>query len=74
MAALNLPLITWCVIVAAMTVLITVRLFHKGHNPAVRQHMQPHRHLMEIGNEREEFFVPGDKVSNRDEAVNDVDY
>ncbi len=34
MAALNLPLITWCIIVAAMTVLISVRLFHKSCNPA----------------------------------------
>ncbi len=59
MAALNIPLITWCVIVAAMTVLISVRLFKNEH-----RHMQQ-RHqgrLIEVGSEREEFFVPGDSL------------
>lgn len=72
MAALNIPLITWCIIVAAMTVLISVRLFHKSHNPA--HHHAHHPHMVEIGSERDEFFVPGDRVTNRDEAMNDVDY
>ena len=59
MAALNIPLITWCVIVAAMTVLITVRLFKNEH-----RHMQSRHqgHLVEVGSEREEFFVPGDAL------------
>ncbi|MDE5794249.1 MAG: hypothetical protein K2I08_05980 [Muribaculaceae bacterium] len=39
MAALNIPLISWCIIVAAMTVFISVRLFHKSHNPAPQQKM-----------------------------------
>ncbi|MBD5262098.1 MAG: hypothetical protein HDS38_08225 [Bacteroides sp.] len=62
MAALNLPLITWCVIVVAMTVLITVRLFRNEH-----RHMHPrHRgHLVEVGNESEELFVPGDSLPDR---------
>ena len=38
MAAMNLPLITWCVIVTAMTVLISVRLFKNEQNQ-----MQPRR-------------------------------
>ncbi|MDE6022452.1 MAG: hypothetical protein K2G13_03010 [Muribaculaceae bacterium] len=72
MIALNIPLITWCIIVAAMTVLITVRLFHNNH-----KHMHAHSHsvhMLDIGSEQEEFFVPGDIVSRRDEAMNDVDY
>ncbi len=62
MAALNIPLITWCVIVAAMTVLISVRLFKNEH-----RHMQPrHRgRLIEVGSEREEVFVPGDALPER---------
>lgn len=43
MAALNIPLITWCIIVAAMTVLISVRLFHKSYNPAHHQKLAPKR-------------------------------
>lgn len=62
MAALNLPLITWCVIVAAMTVLITVRLFKNEH-----RHMHPQHkgHFIEIGSESEELFAPGDSMPNR---------
>lgn len=62
MAALNIPLITWCVIVAAMTVLISVRLFKNEH-----RHMQPRHqgHLIEVGSEREEIFVPGDTLPER---------
>ena len=33
MVALNIPLISWCIIVVAMTVFISVRLFHKSCNP-----------------------------------------
>lgn len=72
MTALNIPLITWCIIVAAMTVLITVRLFHKNHEHG---HTHDHSvHMLEIGSEQEEFFVPGDIVSKRGETMNDVDY
>lgn len=38
MAAMNLPLITWCIVVAAMTVLISVHLFKKEQSQ-----MQPRR-------------------------------
>lgn len=31
MMALNLPLITWSIIVIAMTIFITVQLFNKDH-------------------------------------------
>lgn len=64
MAALNIPLITWCVIVAAMTVLITVRLFKNEHR---HMHTQHSGHLIEIGSESEELFAPGDSMPNRRE-------
>ncbi len=72
MAALNIPFITWCIIVATMTVIITVRLFHKSANTMHHHGHTPH--VLEIGSEHDEFFVPGDMVSRRDEAMNDVDY
>lgn len=63
MIALNIPLITWCIIVAAMTVLITVRLFHKNHEQG---HARDHSvHMLEIGSEQEKFYVPDDIVSKR---------
>lgn len=66
MAALNIPLITWCVIVAAMTVLITVRLFKNEHR---HMHTQHKGHLIEIGSESEELFAPGDSLPHRRENL-----
>lgn len=71
MVALNIPLITWCFIVAVMTALVFVRLFHKIHTSKLR-----HQHagrLLTIGSEREEFFVPGDIVKGKDDTIEDVD-
>ena len=71
MVALNIPLITWCFIVAVMTALVFVRLFHKMHASRLRRrHIG---HLLTIGSEREEFFVPGDIVKKKDETIDDVD-
>lgn len=74
MVAQNIPLITWCIIVTAMTIIITVRLFHKNHNHVHKHTKVRHVHALEIGSEHEEFFVPGDTLSKIDEAMNDVDY
>ena len=56
MAALNIPLITWCVIVAAMTVLISVRLFRNE-----QRNMQPRRQgsLINVDSQRKGVFLSG---------------
>lgn len=61
MITLNVPLVTWFVIAFAMLALIIVRLCQKNYNSAHR-----HRHLIEVGSEREEFFVPGDRLHDKD--------
>ena len=61
MVALNIPLVTWCVIAFAMVTLVVVRLFYKAYHESVR-----HGHLFEIGNEQEDLFVTGDRIPNRD--------
>lgn len=71
MVALNIPLITWCIIVAVMTGLVFARLFHKIHISKL-QH-QHSGHLLTIGSEREEFFIPGDAITEKDDAIDDVD-
>lgn len=63
MITLNVPLITWCVIAFAMVALIIVRVSHKPHHSSMH-----HAHLFEIGSEREEFFIPGDRIVNDDTA------
>lgn len=71
MVALNIPLITWCIIVAVMTGLVLARLFHKMHISRL-QH-QHSGHVLTIGNEREEFFIPGDVIKEKDDAIDDVE-
>lgn len=54
------PLLTWGIIVAAMIVLIVITAVtsaHTRHNNRTAHS----RKLIEIGNERDEFFVPGDR-------------
>lgn len=56
---MNVPFVTWCVIVFAVVAIILGRacrhiyLGHKGTGRRVP--------LFSMGQEREEFFVPGDK-------------
>lgn len=66
MITLNVPLITWCVIAFAMAVLIVVRICHNTYNNSRR-----HAHIFEIGSEREEFFVPGDRLVKKEEDIYD---
>lgn len=66
MIALNLPLITWCVIAFAMTALVIVKVCYGFYN---RNHAR--HHLIELGSEREEFFVPGDRMYDREDKYDD---
>lgn len=63
------PMITWISVVACIAALVIIRTvlsaFHSHHR---RHAHRPLHHLIEIGSEREEFFVPGDP------DVNDADY
>ncbi len=71
MIALNVPFVTWCVIALAMVALIMVRVCHRhSHRPAYRRH---HAHIVEFGSEREELFIPGDRIINKDDRLNDFD-
>lgn len=67
MVALNIPLLTWCVIAFAMVALIIIRVCHKNYSQ-----VNPRRHLFEIGKEREEFFIPGDRLESQ-EVYDDED-
>lgn len=52
------PVITWLCIVAAVLILFIVRLAQV--RMAHHQHRALRHRFIEIGSEREEFFVPGD--------------
>lgn len=71
MITLNVPLVTWFVIAFAMLALVIVRVIlktnaHHTSNPG-------RHHLIEIGSEREEFFIPGDRPVKNDSYDYDDD-
>lgn len=68
MVVINVPLVTWCVIVSAMSVLVIVRAFCKR-----RKFNNVFGHIFEIGCEREEIFAPGDSLINIDDICDDED-
>ncbi|WP_300877690.1 hypothetical protein [uncultured Duncaniella sp.] len=49
-----------------MVALIIIRVCQKNYNQPAH-----HRHLIEIGSEREEFFVPGDRLIKEDDLYDD---
>lgn len=53
------PLLTWSAIVALLLLIIIVRLWRAFIFCAKGQHR-----FMEFGSEREEFFIPGDPMTN----------
>lgn len=69
MIALNIPMITWCTIIISMIALVIYRVCLSGHH----HHSLRHHHLIEMGSERDEFFVPGDRLSTDDDIYDDYD-
>lgn len=75
---MNVPLITWCFILGLIVVIVVVRILcgisHSGKRHSVvhvrTRHSSRHSHFLEMGQESEEFFVPGDPVKNsRDSRI-----
>lgn len=58
---MNIPFLTWALIVALLTVVFAIRLVRFAIHCAKRKH-----HFIEIGSEREVFFVPGDNIHPED--------
>lgn len=54
MAALNITLILWAVIVITMTIIISVKLFRQEDSLS---HSHANDNVLEIGGEQEELYV-----------------
>ena len=54
------PLITWAALAALLIILFIARTAIACHRRRCLQHRK-HMHIVEIGSERDEFFVPGDR-------------
>lgn len=70
------PVIVWCAIAALLLCTFIVRniavRYNRRHASAQGQRTSHARHALELGTEREMFFVPGDPAADSsDEALND---
>ncbi len=63
---MNVPVITWSVIVALFITIVLFRavmyFIHTRHMSESSRH--PHHRFVEIGTEREELFMPGDPTGH----------
>lgn len=79
---MNVPLITWVCIAVAMILIVIVRIFLSAHEHLRENHKlmksghvpaHPHHRFFEVGDEREEFFAPGDRLPNVPDYYGDDD-
>lgn len=74
---MNVPLLTWACIVGLFVIVLLVKIFrpHRAAHPS-RKPQRRHLPLLSIGSEREEFFIPGDPMSDNPDRydLNDPDY
>ena len=59
---MNVPLLTWSCVVGLFIAMIVFRIIYAYGYCSCRKH-----HVIEIGSEREEMFIPGDKTECQDE-------
>lgn len=59
LVSMNVPFVTWCVIVLAVIAIIAGRVCR--HANLARKGERRSVPLFGVGEEREEFFVPGDR-------------
>ncbi len=59
---MNTPLVTWSSIVSLVLLLIVLRLLRKNFS----FNRAKHNKFIQLGSEREEFFVPGDTIEDED--------
>lgn len=79
---MNVPLITWLCIAVAMLLIVIIHVFLSAHERLKEPHklitQRPveasHRNkIFSISTEREEFFVPGDRLPHTPDYYGDDD-
>ncbi len=70
---MNVPLITWICIVAVFILALVLRMRSTGCGHSRRQPSIHHHRIIEVGNEWEEIYVPGDKRISDDYDYDDYD-
>lgn len=59
---MNTPLITWLAVITVMAIIGIAELIKYYRNPHRHHTLQHHHPIITMGNERDEFFIPGDSA------------
>lgn len=65
---MNHPMITWCVTAAILLCAFLFRTIRRHASGSTQSHSGS-RHFLELGNEKEIFFIPGDTDEEDDIEV-----
>lgn len=65
---MDIPLLTWCGIVGCVVLLVAVRVVCSLRSGPDRRHG-----FIEIGSEREVFYLPGDPLKLKESEYDDFD-
>ncbi|MBD5225451.1 MAG: hypothetical protein HDS68_05725 [Bacteroidales bacterium] len=65
--AVSNPMFVWYMVVAVLLIACLVYSFRLAHHHRTRRMRLHHLHAIEMGNERDMFYIPGDqKYDDRD--------
>lgn len=73
MINLNVPLATWIAVAAAVIIFVIITAISSRRRKALRhvKVRREHHHIVQIGSETDEFFIPGDPLPDRDSYDSD---
>lgn len=60
------PMIVWCVIAGVLLFAFLFRAVERRYHTTCMGNVRKPRHLLEIGKEREIFYIPGDRNDDED--------
>lgn len=60
--AVSNPMVVWYAVVAALLMACLIYSFRLAHHHNHHRHMRPHHvHAVDMGKERDMFYIPGDQ-------------
>lgn len=65
------PILSWLLIVGLLAVFLLARSYFVNKNR--RKHSTSRHHLVEMGDEMEEFYLPGDENKDDKDIVDEAD-
>lgn len=70
---MNNPMMVWFIIAGVLLLAFVLRAIEKHRAGMHHVNLRPrHLHIIEIGKERDMFYIPGDVADDEDEELDDM--